>query len=346
MRAGTRIAERAAIRMLHRLRPLIISTLCGASVAYGAIALSPDRYMARAAVMLQEGGGSGAASRIVKIAEAAGDPAAATQKVALQLADYRRQKATLLDDVVVTRSRPDLAYNTLYGGLAGLAFGIGLLVVRERRRRAVRNEGDLVQALGEPLLAARPLRLDALDDLCRQLLDHWFTPQRRLLPVVSAEPGEGRSRVAAALARRFAAMGEPVLLVDADFRSPSLHTHFELPNRAGLADFLEGRQTGVAQCGEHLGVIVAGSCRGGALEALASTRLPALLFEAGKHFRVILVDTPAASRGPDLQMPAALAGGALVVARPGPGRAPALEQLHAFLDRGAARVVATLVNHG
>ncbi len=67
------------------------------------------------------------------------------------------------------------------------------------------------------------------------------------------------------------------------------------------------------------------------LELLSSARLPALLAEAGKHFPVILVDTPAAEHGPDFQIFAALAGGALVVGAGG---------VEAALARCGAKVVA------
>ena len=56
--------------------------------------------------------------------------------------------------------------------------------VRLHRRRsggAARppRERDLVQLLGAPLLAVRPLREAALRGLCRQLLDHWLRPGAR-----------------------------------------------------------------------------------------------------------------------------------------------------------------------
>ena len=43
----------------------------------------------------------------------------------------------------------------------GLALGGAVVAARLRRRRPVRNERELVDALGAPLLAARPLRREA-----------------------------------------------------------------------------------------------------------------------------------------------------------------------------------------
>src|SRR5947207_7418283 len=87
-----------------------------------------------------------------------------------------------------------------------------------RQSRRVRGERELVAAIGNPLLAARPSSPEALGVLCRQLLEHWFGAGRTLLPLVSLRAGDGRSTLAAELARRFAAMGERTLLIDADLR--------------------------------------------------------------------------------------------------------------------------------
>jgi Mrp family chromosome partitioning ATPase len=322
----------------------LVATLAGAAIACVVAGLSPDNYTATAAVMLPEGAGAG--SRVVRIRHAAGDPQAAAGLVNGEVEDFRRRKAIVLDSTLVVRRAPDYVVNSALGAVGGLALALGVFFFARGRRRPLRTENDFVRTLGQPLLAARPLRIEGLEELCQQLLEHWFTGERRLLPVVSAEPGDGRSSVASEMAKRFAAMGEKVLLVDADLRSPSLHSRFGLRNQAGLADFLDGRGIGIAACSENLGLVVAGCCPADPLHALSSQRLPAFLAEAGKHFRVVLIDTPAAARGPDLQMPAALAGGALVVARPGEAHAPALERLHAALKGASARVVATLINRG
>jgi Mrp family chromosome partitioning ATPase len=90
--------------------------------------------------------------------------------------------------------------------------------------------------------------------------------------------------------------------------------------------------------------MVAGSAPADPLELLSRPRLPALLGEARKHFRVVLIDTPAAVRGPDFEMLAALAGGALVVMHRAKTDIGALKALHAALARCAAQLVTTLID--
>ena len=206
----------------------------------------------------------------------------------------------------------------------------------------VRNENELVAALGQPLLAARPMRPETHRAQVEQLLTYWFS-RRRLLPVVSTARGEGRTRLALGLARGIAALGVRTLLVDGDLRSPRLHRAFRLPNRNGLADFLAGREVQLTQCGENLAVLVAGHSPAEPLEALASPRLPPLLRAAATRFGAIVIDTPAARRGPDLKIFAALAGGALVLARNRDADIRALERLRRSLRECAAQVVGVLL---
>lgn len=321
--------------------PAVVFAL-GLAIAYALTAAWPIRYAASARVIMPAGATPG--SRIVKIEHAAADAQLALAAVNDELAIYLRQKAELLDAPLVMPRRPELALNLALGGAAGLVLGAALFAARLRRRMPVRTERELINALGEPLLAARPLRRDGARKLCEQLVTHWFTAKRQLLPIVSAHPGEGRSRIAAQLAVAFAELGYKTLVIDADFRAPALHRAFRLPNRHGLADFLQERRVSLASAGENLSVMVAGSASLDPLELLSRPRLQALLGEARRHFRVILIDTPAAARGPDFEMFAALAGGALVVTHRAHSDGGALKRLHAALERCAAQLVTTLIH--
>ena len=178
---------------------------------------------------------------------------------------------------------------------------------------AVRSERDLTAALGPSHLGARPLQREAVRALAAQLLEHW----RELIPVVSPRAGEGRTTLAVALARKLAGLGARTLLVDADLRRPSIHERFGLANERGLADLLEGRGVRLAQALANLAVLPAGRSREYPLELLSRPRLREFLRAASGPFRAVVIDTPAAARGPDFEIFAAHARGALVVVRPG-----------------------------
>ena len=236
---------------------------------------------------------------------------------------------------MTTRLSP-VAANLVLAAVAGLTVGAAFL---PSRRRELRSENQLVAVLGTSLLAARPLAPRAL---AQQLLAHWFRRGRPVLPVVSAESGTGSTRTVAALGRALAALGERTLLIDADFRSPRLHAEFRLPNRGGLADFLEGRAASLAHCADNLSVLVAGRSSADPLELLSGQRVQALLAAAAQRYSVVLVDTPAAACGPDLQLFAAFGGGALVVARR-PASPHGLERLRKLLAGCKAQFVGTVI---
>lgn len=314
--------------------------LCALGLALGAALAwhlaAPRTYVASARVMLAKGG---AQSRIVKLESAALDPAQAQSHLARQLANYA--EASVLDAPTLTGSSRRLDLDLAIGAAFGLALGGGLTFWQSRRRRPVRRERELLPLLGNPLLAARPQGPEALRALAHQLRAHWFKDGRMVLPIVSAGRGDGRSSVAVQLAGLFAEMGERTLLVDANLRSPSLHRAFGLKNERGLADLLADRPVQLAACRENLALLVAGAARQDPLELLSRPRLTNFLEAAARPFSVVLVDTPAAASGPDLEIFAALAGGALLVVRRGEDAAR-LSQLRRRLTHCNARPVGTV----
>lgn len=272
---------------------------------------------------------------MLKAEFAAPDPYAAAALVRAVI--EKHADALLLGDPAALPLQP--ADETRLALAAAGALLLGLLALWRRRAPVARSEAELIAELGAPpLLAARPLELR---ELSRLLLEHWFGRGRGVLAVVSAEGGKGRTRVAAELARAFARAGVSTLLIDADLRAPTLHRAFGLRNQAGLADFLEGERTRLAHCGQNLSVLVAGRSRADPLELLSRRRMRELLAAAARRYRVVLIDTPAAARGPDLQLCAAFAGGALVVATSST-RKSALAHLRELLSFSKARVVGTV----
>lgn len=65
-----------------------------------------------------------------------------------------------------------------------------------------------------------------------------FDTSVRSLAIISATAEDGRSTIALHLAQTAAAMGQRVLLVDADLRRPKIHTMLELSNTRGLSNLI------------------------------------------------------------------------------------------------------------
>jgi Mrp family chromosome partitioning ATPase len=209
-------------------------------------------------------------------------------------------------------------------------------------RRARRHERELVAALGEPLLAAHPAGRPAVRALAGQLAEYWFAGSRRVLPIVDLAGGEGAATLAGELAGSLASMGRRTLLVDANLRSPRLHARFGVPRGRGIADFLDVRPMALAPLGENLALLTAGTGHEHPLELLSRARLRRLLDTAAQSFDAVLVATAPVARGPDFEIFAALAGGALVFVGEATAAA-ALAALRRRLVRCAARVVGTVL---
>ena len=311
--------------MPFRLIALLVAAAVGFALATAELA--PRQYLARGGVLLPSG--------MVKVQYEAADPGTATALVQAFIAGHR--DALLVDPPRVVPARSSF-FEHLVWAVAALL--IALMLMWRREQPTLRSESQLIQVLGAQPLAARPL---AAHDLARQLLAHWFGPRRAVLAVVSPQDGDGAKHVAAELARACAAGGVSTLLIDADFRAPALHLAFGLRNRAGLADFLEERPVQLMPCAENLSVLVAGRASGDPLELLSRPRMQDLLAAAASRYQVVLVATPAAARGPDLQLPAAFSGGALVVSRH-PANQGDLEHLGKLLSACRAQVIGTVLS--
>jgi len=178
----------------------------------------------------------------------------------------------------------------------------------------------------------------------------------RAIVVTSAQPGEGKSTVAANLAVVTARAGERVILVDADLRRPILHDLFGLPAAPGLSDlYLAGPDSGVEPAARiaaslrqtvvpNLRLLTAGQDAPNPAELLASPRTAALLAALREQADVIIVDTPAIGLLADAVILASHADGAILVVRAnGPRRDLARGALHKLTSVNA-RVLGFVLN--
>jgi capsular exopolysaccharide synthesis family protein len=120
--------------------------------------------------------------------------------------------------------------------------------------------------------------------------------------VTSALPGEGKSTIAANLAREAALSGERVLLIDADLRRPALANSLEFQPRetpaAELADILLGHgdfRRSIRRDRKSGLYVVAGTAQISGTEAVAllsSRRMQELIEITRKAFDLVVIDSP------------------------------------------------------
>ena len=192
-------------------------------------------------------------------------------------------------------------------------------------------------------------QVEALRALRTQLLLRWFTAERKMLAILSAGRGEGRSYLAANLALLFAQMGRRTLLVDADLRSPRQDKLFKSAERRGLSDLLAQRVgleviVRLSAFGD-LTLLPAGTVPPNPQELLCRPVFSLLLRHLSRSFDVILFDTPACKKQADAETIGALAGGALILARKDASRMTDVHDLQRRLQRADTTIAGAVLNH-
>ncbi len=151
---------------------------------------------------------------------------------------------------------------------------------------------------------------------------HQFGDAARVIVVTSGAPGEGKSTVAANLALAFAADGgDKTLLIDGDFRRPTVGRWLHPAPQLGFAEVL-AKRTGLDHAilsltNSTLEVLPAGDCPRDPLELIASQTARAMLAELRRNYARIVIDTPPVVPFTDADAMGAMADGVLMVVRAG-----------------------------
>lgn len=142
---------------------------------------------------------------------------------------------------------------------------------------------------------------------------------KKVLLISSSVPQEGKSIIAVNLGLAFAESGKKVLLIDADFRNPSVENILEMDcDAAGLSDYL-GKKAVLEEITVHrqdgIHVIRAGTIHDGASGLLSETRMKDLMDYLREKYDVIVIDTPPSSLFSDAAMFTAYADFVLYIVR-------------------------------
>ncbi|TKJ37432.1 MAG: hypothetical protein CEE38_07990 [Planctomycetes bacterium B3_Pla] len=213
------------------------------------------------------------------------------------------------------------------GTMLGLLLGVGLAFLVELANDLVRTPSDVARYLRVPLLGIIP---DASEDrqarrveLCHAVRQAPYSvvsesyrqcrtnlklcgsaESMKTLLISSGMTGDGKTSVAANLAATFVATDKKVLLIDANFRKPNLHTLFP---KAQIDDSTDRFDFGLSsvlthQCAsgeaarssgiEGLSIIDCGPPPTNPAELLGSDRMKTLLAEQSKNYDYIIIDGP------------------------------------------------------
>jgi polysaccharide biosynthesis transport protein len=167
-----------------------------------------------------------------------------------------------------------------------------------------------------------------------------------ILAVTSATGGEGKSQTALNLSLALAESSQgKVLLIDCDFRLPTIHERLGLKTAQGFSDLLAGNEDDPAPYVSKLGnldIITSGSTRGNPVNLLASARMREVLARLRREYQLVVLDSPPVVPIADSHVLAGLADGVLLVVRARRTR-PELFR-HAVESLGASNLVGVVLN--
>ncbi len=213
--------------------------------------------------------------------------------------------------------KPSIKTNLLFGSLLGLLLGMGIAFLREFIDDTIKDSQILEKISGLPVLSQLPeLKVKNAKEVAlqsainpRSILSESVKSLRTSLRfstrngapqsvfITSSAAGEGKTSIAINLAIAYAQAGSKVLLIDADLRSPSIHSRLEINNREGLTNYLADPQavdTNISKTCmiKNLKVITSGPIPPDPVELLSGNKMTELLQSTRSQYDHIIIDGP------------------------------------------------------
>jgi capsular exopolysaccharide synthesis family protein len=251
----------------------------------------------------------------------------------------------------------------------GLGLGAGIVFLIEKRDDRFTSPNDVNFTLGDAIVGLLPemarkgketLRLLELDD-SRHSYAESFRRLRsgllflatggerpKVLLITSAMPNEGKSTVAANLARALALSGSRVLLVDGDLRRGSLHRLLKMQGEPGLAELLrrtcEPDKVIQTDSLPNFAFVSCGSHSGNPGDLFLGSGLDEVFARWRREFDYVVIDSSPLFAADDASCLAPKVDGTLFVVRRGHSSARAVSEALNLLAQRQARVLGVIFN--
>jgi uncharacterized protein involved in exopolysaccharide biosynthesis/Mrp family chromosome partitioning ATPase len=310
---------------------------------------------------------------------------------------------------------PNVQRNLILGAIAGILAGIGAALLAERLDNVFHSPDELKEVTKLPVLGLIPFHkhLKQLAAVAQTIVEkksngyklmfgNINSPQQNesyfpfieafrslhtnigflgsdtpihSLAISSALHADGKSTVATHLAQAAAAMGQRVLLVDADLRLPKIHTLLDLPNKQGLSNVIssnlsvfeviqrcrlpkDARQRsealGVRAVGQlasegsplwdNFFVLTAGQIPPDPIKLLSSKKMQNIMGQLRQEFDLVIYDTPPLLGLADSSLLATHTAGIVLVVRMGKTDRSLVLQALERLKISRATILGTVCN--
>ena len=193
----------------------------------------------------------------------------------------------------------------------------------------------------------KSLSMEAYRSLRTSIQYSGIDTELKSLVVTSSIPGEGKSTVAANLAKSFSEMNKKVLLIDADLRKPTIHKKLQLSNQVGLSDLIVQKLSPsevIQKVEDQFDVLTAGKIPPNPAELVGSEKMSQLLSYLKETYDYIIIDTPPVLSVTDPQLLVLKADGTLMVIREGKARQKLILNAYKELKKLNINVIGSILN--
>lgn len=178
------------------------------------------------------------------------------------------------------------------------------------------NDGDCSV---EQAIYLRPLR-ESLDLIYQNIRQLGPAGQNKSLLITSIELGVDSLTLLLGLASSAVRANQKVLLIDTNFRFPSLQEKFAIKSDIGLSNLLTGEVTNaeiqtVSLLNEEIDVLTAGSSIGDPIKLLNTSRLKELMYSFERNYDLVLLTSPPVLGYVDMLQTAQCCQGVVLVER-------------------------------
>lgn len=289
----------------------------------------------------------------------------------------------VVEDVVVPKSpsKPNRKLNLFIGFVLGAAISFGIIFLKEVHDNTFKTKEKLKRVIGVPVLGLIPdeavvsIRLRRLQNSRRRskrnnnklimesastsfVSEAYRTLQTNIkyssskkvqtLLITSAQLQEGKSTVACNLALGFSEENIKVIILDCDFRNPSVHKKFSLENTAGLSELIQGKEkfeNVVHKYHKNLDIITSGTSSDNPASMFSSNEMNTILNQLKEKYDLIILDSAPVLAVTDAQILSTKVDGTLIVVRYGISKVPWVLECKNLLDMVDGNLLGTVL-HG
>ena len=250
---------------------------------------------------------------------------------------------------------PKTRQNTVLGLLMGLLLGVGFVFALDYLDSSIKTPTDVERYIGQSVLSVipsySPEKIKVLKEFYQSLRTAVIFARKedphQVILVTSSGPGEGKTTTSYNLAKILASAGDSVVLLDCDFRRPSVHKTFNVSNQIGITSFFFGKteeeitlETGIP----NLWVLPTGPLPPNPPEFITRKSFTDFIQHLRAKYTWVIIDSPPILSVTDPVLLATLSDMTLLVIRYNELDRRIIRQCVQGLIKGGANLIGTVIN--